>query len=325
MEGDGRVSMRGKQPLTVIALGVVALLAAAYFGFRPRTPHADARPSPVVADPATHNHLSASSAPNAHGDAPETTPARLAKRDNSAALFFQLKQCFYASRELLAAKSLTDCRFYEGKPEYQEAYAQCLNGWRNAPNSVAAAESALSACGDTSDIQRRYFEVTRAAAKKGDPDAQLCYLEGDFGETDGRPIVTEADVEEYKQVSPEYVDAAFKRGDWRIVYLLDRRSFHPGMGPVALLEGIGRPETIYRMTRLLRLGASGPYATALESDLEGMRHPVKPENAVPPDTIKEGDAWANHTYINHFSGVPGLAEAPVICRPERGRPGSLEG
>lgn len=159
------------------------------------------------------------------GDAPVQAAAIADKGDDSAGTFRELRQCVYASRELAAAKYIADCRFYEGKPQYQDAYARCLNGWMNVKNRIAAAESAVSGC-NLSDIERRYFEATREAAKKGDDDAQLCYLQAALG-----PF-TDADTEEYKKVAPGYVDAAFKRGDWRIVHLLNMRHFHPGMGPI---------------------------------------------------------------------------------------------
>ncbi|MGH8239000.1 MAG: hypothetical protein ACREXP_18540 [Steroidobacteraceae bacterium] len=143
----------------------------------------------------------------------------------------------------------------------------------------------------------RYFAATKQAAKSGNADAQLCYLRGDFFSPEGAQIFTDAEIEEHKQVAPKYVDAALKRGDWRIVHLLSTRHVHQGSGPLNLLEGIGDRDTHYKMTKLLRLGASGSYAKFMQSRLEGMLH---------PDLIP-----------------PGLTEAPMVCSPESGRPGSL--
>jgi len=39
------------------------------------------------------------------------------------------------------------------------------------------------------------------------------------------------------------------------------------------------------------------------------------------DTVEQADAWGHQTFIDHFSGVPGLTESPVVCRPEPGRAG----
>lgn len=288
----------------------VALVSAAYFSFRPQV---NAPYAPVVAAPATTKRANEPSM--TAEDTPVQAPVIVARSNPSGSSLRELRQCVYASRDLINAKHLADCSFYEGKPQYEEAYAQCLNGWMDAPNRIAAAEAALSGCNEA-DIGQRYFEATKSAARKGDADAQLCYLQGDFFSPDGTQIFTDAEIEEYKKVAPGYVAAALERGDWRIVHLLNKRSFHPGSGPVALLDKIGQRDTRYKMTRLLRLGASGPYAKGLDADLRGFAHPdLNPAAALPAETIKEGDTWAEQTYTDYFSGVPSLTQAPVVCDP----------
>jgi hypothetical protein len=276
----------------------------------------------VVAKPVTEEKRAGKSSVG-DADAQKQAPVTTDKGDDSAGLFRELKQCVYASRELATAKNLADCKFYEGKLQYEDAYARCLNGWMNSKNRIAAAESAVSECNQT-DVESRYFEATKEAATKGDADAQLCYLQAAFGRPDGTSLFTNADIEEYKQVAPRYVDGALKRGDWRIAHLYSRFRGYPGMGPVALLDGIGQPETRYKMTKLLRLGATGPYAKGLDAELHDMTHPdLIPEAALPQDKVREGDAWAEQTYTDFFSGVPpGLTEAPIICSPGPGRVGS---
>ena len=198
---------------------------------------------------------------------------------------------------------------YEGRQEFEQTYAECLNGWKDSRNRAAAAEKTLSECGDVTDIKKQYREATMAAAKAGDPDAQLCYLVRDFSSEGHLTSIGEAELAEYGQLGPTYVDAAIKRGDWRIVYLLTRRN-----GPITRLSQAGRPETVYRMTRLLRHGASGAFATGLDHELKLMAHPdLMPEAALPPNVIREGDAWAEVTYNTYFSGVPGITELPTIC------------
>ena len=310
--------MRGK--LWVIgAISAVVLIAAIYLGvhsLRPRvdSPDASARVEPAATPVADSTTVTRVDEPPATAQSPSQTPAPS---------FRELRQCVYAARDLVAAKHLIDCSFYEGKPQYQEALAECLNGPMNARNRITAAEAALTQC-DQTDMGARYFKATKEAAERGNADAQLCYLQGDFFSPEGAQIFTDAEIEEYKRVAPKYVDAALKRGDWRIVHLLNTRHFHPGMGPLHLLEGIGERDTQYKMTKLLRLGSSGSYAKFMQSRLDGMLHPdLIPSAALPPEVAKEGDAWAQQTYINYFAGVPGLTEAPVVCSPEPGQPGSL--
>ncbi len=325
--------MQRKHLLAIVACAIVALIAATWFlahspAERPQVPHASAltQPAPARATGSGPDEDAAdprATPPSAPTQPPEHAPVAAAPGEPSDGSFRNLRQCVYASRELITAKQIADCSGYEGKPQFSEALAECLNGRMNARNRIEAAEAVLSHC-DQTDLGRRYFEATKQAAKRGNADAQLCYLEGDFFSPEGTLIFTDEEIEQYKKDALAYVDAALKRGDWRIVHLLNTRQFHPGSGPLRVLENIGQPQTRYKMTKLLRLGASGEYAKALDSDLRGMTHPdLNPAAALPPEIVRAGDAWAEETYTKHFAGVPGLTEASVVCRPERGQPGSL--
>ena len=289
--------MRGKF-WVIGAVSAVSLIAAIYFGVHSPRPRVDSPDQSARAKPAATAVADSTTVARAPGQA-----SVVADQTNpSGSSFRELRQCVYAARDLVAAKHLTDCRFYEGKPQYQDALAECLNGPMNARNRITAAEAALSQC-DQADMGTRYFAATKQAAKSGNADAQLCYLQGDFFSPEGAQIFTDAEIEEYKKVAPGYVDAALKRGDWRIVHLLNTRHFHPGSGPLRLLERIGERDTRYKMTKLLRLGSSGSYAEFMQSRLEGMLHPdLNPSAALPPEVAKEGDEWAQQTYIDYFSG-----------------------
>ena len=97
---------------------------------------------------------------------------------------------------------------------------------------------------------------------------------------------------------------------------MTKGSFHPGVEPIRQIPDIGKPETIYKMTKLLRLGASGFYAKRLDRDLDGIIHrDLVPEAALPADVVKRGDAWAQQTFNESFAGVTGLTEAPTVCMP----------
>ena len=308
--------------IVVVGLCVAAILIAAYFWMGSKAP---IDRTPASAASARSDHPSQKVTSTA-----DETPSESRVADpssNAGNSFHNLQLCAYATWELNATKALSDCSEYEGKPQFENYYAQCMNGWMNVPNRKAAAEKALtdSGCGDTSDIETRYFEATKHAARAGDPDAQMCYLQGEFGTSSGESLFTDENLEEYKRVAPGYVEAAFRRGDWRIAELLTRRSFHPGSGPVTQIDKIGEPETIYKMTKLLRLGATGTYARILDSDLDGMIHPdLVPEAALPAAVVSRGNAWAQETFIESFSGVAGLTERPTVCSPAPGHLGSLD-
>jgi len=304
-----------KKSHVLVGFSAALILGAAYLGLR----NDPIEKSPREATPGGATAVPQSSAESSVGtvsvaQAPPEPAAAPARGTNpsvsSLSRFRSLRECFQASHDLAAAKSLGECKVYEGRQEFEQAYAECLNGWMDWRNRAAAAEETLSECGDVTDIEKQYYEATRAAAMAGDPDAQLCYLGFDFSLKGGHLTrIGEAELSEYKQVSPTYVDAAIKRGDWRVVYLLTRRT-----GLVTRLDQAGRPETVYRMTKLLRLGASGAFATGLDYKLNLLAHPdLKPEAALPQKTIQEGDAWAEETYNTYYSGVPGITELPTIC------------
>lgn len=321
--------MRRKQLLAVFAFGLVALAAAIYFlvVHSPRS-RADmsgaSRPEPA-ATPATEpsirkpeNELPTTAETTTQATASELASVAADHSSSAGGSFRDLRECLYAYRDLLNARTSADCGVFEGQPQFREAYADCVVGQRDVRSRIVAAQAAASMC-DDADMGKRYFEATKQAAKNGDVDAQLCYLRGDFFSPEGTLIFTDAELEEYKKVSPRYADAAFKRGDWRVVALLSTRRPHPDGGPSHLLAGFGDRPTIYKMTKLLRLGASGPYADFLDDQLEGMSHaPMNPALALPPEVVKDGDAWAQQTYTEYFAGGLRLTEAPVVCGPERG-------
>jgi hypothetical protein len=304
-----------KKSYVLVGFSAALMLGAEYLGLRDdpiekSPPEATLGEATAATKSSAESSVGTVSAAQVPPEPTEPRPAIATPTASAPSRFRSLRQCFEASHELSAAKSLGECKVYEGRQEFEQAYAECLNGWKDWRNRAAAAEKTLSECGDVTDIEKQYYEATRAAAMAGDPDAQLCYLGFDFSLKGGHlTSIGETELSEYKQVAPTYVDAAIKRGDWRIVYLLTRRT-----GPITRLDQAGRPETVYRMTRLLRHGASGAFATGLDYKLKLLAHPdLKPEAALPPKVIQEGDVWAEETYDTYYSGVPGITELPTIC------------
>jgi hypothetical protein len=64
---------------------------------------------------------------------------------------------------------VAQCKFYEGKPQYERAYATCLNNLADAPNRISAAEAAMAGCGNDNDVRNNYYNATKSAAKDADP------------------------------------------------------------------------------------------------------------------------------------------------------------
>lgn len=115
----------------IVACGAVALLAAIYLDVRSPRPRADLPGAPTPSEPAVAVVTAPASVEPAGAQAP---PAE------QGTSFRELRKCIYAYRELVAAKHLLDCRIYEGKPQYQEAFAACLEGPMDARNRLTAAE-----------------------------------------------------------------------------------------------------------------------------------------------------------------------------------------
>lgn len=228
------------------------------------------------------------------------------------ATYLKWQTCFDAYRVFNVSKKNADCAFYEGKPQFAEAYARCADQWVKNHDEMVGARAKLSSCGATDHLVERYRDAVRAAADEGDPDAQMCYLQSDFSDGAGEPKVTAADVAEYGTRATEFVDQAFERGDWRIVELLSSQHLHGGLRNS--LPGIGLPQTVYKMDRLLRFGANGDYATFLDGAMDALRHPdLIPASSLPPVDAAAADAWARQTYDEHFSAAPPLTKAPMIC------------
>jgi hypothetical protein len=88
----------------------------------------------------------------------------------SRASFRKFRGCYYTYRALAAAKrSVAQCKFYEGKPQYERAYATCLNNLGDAPNRISAAEAAMAGYGNDNDVRNNYYNATKSAAKDADP------------------------------------------------------------------------------------------------------------------------------------------------------------
>jgi hypothetical protein len=67
----------------------------------------------------------------------------------------------------------------------------------------------------------------------------------------------------------------------------------------------GDDETVYRMLRLLRMGATGDYAKRLDDQLGSFRELAT--------KLADADAWAQHEYDAHFANSASLSEPPIVC------------
>jgi hypothetical protein len=172
----------------------------------------------------------------------------------------------------------------------------------------------MAHCEDERELFQKYYDSTKQAAKSGNSDAQLCYLQSYFLDLNNIAHYTQADIAEYKAASPKYIEDAFSRGDWRVVQLLSS-DHHGGITGLSLyIPNIGMPDTIYKMTRLLRLGASGEYAEQLDAKLDTIARPDGQENPeLPQARLADADTWAQRTSSQYFAGTPRLTKPPYPC------------
>src|ERR1044071_6194107 len=121
------------RPVSIVRLIVgliVAALVAVYFGIRFR---ASTGGAPVATAPPARNDR-----PTAPTQEPAAPSAVVAAPNNPSTTFHTQQVCYFASHELAATRFLSDCKEYEGKPEFQSSYAQCMNGWMNVRSRQAS-------------------------------------------------------------------------------------------------------------------------------------------------------------------------------------------
>jgi hypothetical protein len=230
--------------------------------------------------------------------------------------FLNGNHCFHALRAVRYLNaSIDEC----GAAEKGDAeLLQCSATVRNDQMlQLAAVRDSMANCGDYNEIDRKYYEATRAAAFADDLDAQLCYLQSTFSDAteNGHYTYTESDRSLYLDNAPKMIDSAMKRGDWRVVALLataDR--FTTGRGLLPQLPGIDSPTQAFKMKYLLLLGATDGYADQLRGALsgytrdEGDRSPLVSE-----EVAKSAMAWSQRTYETFFAKSEKLELAPIPC------------
>jgi len=246
--------------------------------------------------------------------------ADLPTRENPAQLrsdFRKYQRCYQLSHEAARTRRLTDCKAYESKPDLERVYAWCLSYWVEAQDHLAAVETQLAGCDSESEIVDNYFRATKAAAKSGDVDAQLCYVAAGFDYMEPQFQYSAEDVEAYMTAAPQYITDAFNRGDWRIVSLLSNRHVDPSGALLRLVYDAGDTQNVYKMSRLLRLGATGEYADMLDALTSDMVRPdVKADSGLSESQVAEADAWAQQEFAQHFSSSTGVTNPPIVCGSE---------
>jgi len=309
--GLGRLSLAVS--FTAAASSVAYLLLSQH----PRTvPMPRTAPTPVSRSPDTP-----AQSPAVKPEVTRPIQARLPTPQSPGQLrsdFLKSQRCYQLSHEAARTRRLADCKAYEEKPEFERVYAWCLRYWVEAQDHLTALETQLASCGSESDIVNNYFRATKDAAKSGDVDAQLCYVAAGFDYMESQFQYSAEDVEAYMTAAPHYIADAFGRGDWRIVSLLSNRHVDPSGALLRLVYDGGDTQNVYKMSRLLRLGATGEYAAMLDALMNEMVHPyAKADAALSESQVADADAWAQEEFTQHFSSsTTGVTHPPIVCGDE---------
>jgi hypothetical protein len=171
----------------------------------------------------------------------------------------------------------------------------------------------IPGCDDMKGALRQEYETTTAAAKAGDIDAQMCYLMQGRGDRESGFRLTDAEIVEYQSLGAQYVDEAFKRGDWRVVELL---GYHvvDWAGLFINLEQWKDPAREYKAHQLLLLGAGDVDPQDTDYWLAALRMPESKDNSgLSAQEIQDGDTWAQETYDKYFISQPKLLKEPKVC------------
>ena len=236
----------------------------------------------------------------------------MATRRGLHAAFRRAQRCYFARQDVLSDRSrIAACKAVTAK-DLPENVAACRADLARLPRHLALAEIVLQECEmGVPDLDMAYYRHTRAAAAIGDPDAQMCYLVGNFGDVD----LQTRDLAEFRSRAPLYIDAALSRGDWRVAALLAESAAYHSFDPIDHV-GLRKPLVAYRMNRLLRHGATGDYAATLDAVAHN-GWTAGGRRSLSPVEVANADAWARRTYLRGYRASPPMARAPIPCTLER--------
>lgn len=272
-----------RRKLAVVSLTAMAIAGYCVYEWR------NAAPSPARHDP---QFIDSTIEPN-HASSKSTETAALPSVSPATKSLLQLHATFRESQRCMEERMIV-----RGNVSY---------------NLHVALPPHIPGCDDLKGALRQLHEATTAAAKAGDLDAQMCYLTQAAGDRESGFRLTDAEIAEYQTLGARYVDAAFKRGDWRVVELL---GYHvvDWVGPFFYLEQWRDPAREYKAHQLLLLGAGGANSQGTDNWLAVLRMLESNNNSkLSAQEMQDSDAWAQETYDKYFISQPRLLEEPRVC------------
>jgi len=241
----------------------------------------------------------------ASGKADAPVLARRRHNEESHAAFRRAQHCFFAKMDVMGGRSvIAACEDLSVLPYARDQYRSCSVETPARRERLEAAEAVLSECGgEDPGFDEEYFQQTRKAASLGDPDAQICYLVGAFGEVG----LDERDLAEMRSRLPVYIAAALRRGDWRVLQVLAGDRYVDTFDPIGFI-GERTPFVAYKANRLLRLAATGNYAANLDAEADYVQ-----VQQLSSHQVAQAKAWARQAYQRYFRASPPLLHEPTPC------------
>lgn len=253
-------------------------------------------------------------APHPQAPFPEAQSAAsvsdVSSRKAAVMQFKQSKRCYYAQNNGIVALNIADACKEANKRDGKGRQCESLDP------QVSSAAQQLSQCTDEMATPEYFYEQTKRAAALGDPDAQVCYVQGQYQVGNSEMLFSRKDQAEYVSRAPTYIQSALERGDWRIVALLAKHGAGDSFNPVEMLTK-GDPYRAYVMNRLLQLGADGAYAKTIGGRIqEAFLEPgFNRGPLVTPEKAAQGTEEAREMYRKWFAQKEPLKEDPVACTP----------
>jgi len=295
----------------LLAALVVAVVAGVYLLSRPPSPpdKREALALPIALAQAQPTPPEAA-APAAHTDAP--APAMVSVPAGGDAAYKREVACVKAARviNLLAGpeRVCKEAERFKSDPASHDFFASCARRQIKYAQQKLAAEKTLRGCPTAApaDIEFAFFQATVAAAKAGNIDARMCYLNSRFNlEREW----TEEERAQYKADAPRYVEEAFASGDWRIVETY-RLASERMVNRSTLLHLVAPYDASYQyaMNSLMRLGTTDPqFAKGLDNVA------ASPYSPLDEQAKADANRWAQDMYHRYFRHSPKLTQAPIVC------------
>jgi hypothetical protein len=198
----------------------------------------------------------------------------------------------------------------------QEQHSLCLRQQVQYDKFLQRIAAEAASCPSGVANAAQFYSELRELALAGDIGAQRCFIQGHFNyrsELGKSSAITEEQSNEYPTLAKQFIDAAFERGDWKVIRWLGktRVSIEDGLVASVYPMGLDHAETQYKMDLLMLFGL-GPNAIDRQfrsvGDVVGIFKSGR--GGLSTQQLKEGEEWARDMYRAHFVGIPDVVNGP---------------